>query len=300
MHPVIVGGHGRSGTTFLTRCIGSHPCIVGQGHESHLFPDRLGLMDLVEFLSTNHKPSYPLKVWKDIRAFIKFQTLSFLSVETKKLNGGEKVIEKRISQFFNSLERKRYALKGTKAEKKGLNTNILVDCLTLEEAYLLVEHYCQQWFDVYKKITPYTHWIEKTPRNVLMFNKLSKVFPDAKLIHIHRDPKDVIDSTAIHNWSPHGIEYSIYMYKNWLTRWEMVCDEVRTHPNYLEISYREFCDNSQIWNNIFDHMGLDCIPRPNISCRHVGRYKSTWKSEHYRLFNDLIKDRAKEQGFLEE
>ena len=38
-------------------------------------------------------------------------------------------------------------------------------------------------------------WIsEKTPSNVLVFNELHQIFPDAKFLYVERDPKDILSS----------------------------------------------------------------------------------------------------------
>ena len=75
-------------------------------------------------------------------------------------------------------------------------------------------------------------WAEKTPSNIYLTDIFVKCFPDAKIIHIVRDPRDVILSLMQRGHS------EMTAASVWLT--SVACiQKIRAHPNLLEIRYED-------------------------------------------------------------
>jgi hypothetical protein len=79
-------------------------------------------------------------------------------------------------------------------------------------------------------------WAEKTPWNIRVIGRFLDQFPEARVIHLVRDPRDVILSLVRKRRS-----------RNWL-RWASLwmasvaaIQPYRTHANVLEIRYEELC-----------------------------------------------------------
>lgn len=97
------------------------------------------------------------------------------------------------------------------------------------------QHYLQKW--LWPKIPPgtehwYPRWCEKTPRNVLAFQNIIEYFgPDARLIDVIRDGRDVV--TSRHPQSPQK-----YWVEDWMWVW-YVKEGLRfaEHPQVLTIRY---------------------------------------------------------------
>ena len=57
-------------------------------------------------------------------------------------------------------------------------------------------------------------WVEKTPRHLLHLKAISSCFPDAKIVRIIRDPRDVALSTLeTWSWPPRTLEGAVLMWK---------------------------------------------------------------------------------------
>lgn len=88
------------------------------------------------------------------------------------------------------------------------------------------------------KITGKSIWAEKTPTNIHLIGRFLKFFPEARVIHIVRDPRDVILSLMERGASLfRGAE-------RWLTSTSAIRNH-RNHPNVLEIKYEDLILESE-------------------------------------------------------
>lgn len=75
-------------------------------------------------------------------------------------------------------------------------------------------------------------WAEKTPSNIFTASKFLKTFPDSKVIHIVRDPRDVIPSLVKRGHN------NISAAMTWLSSISSI-QSLRNHRNFLEIKYED-------------------------------------------------------------
>ena len=76
---------------------------------------------------------------------------------------------------------------------------------------------------------------EKTPLHSLFTGMLHRWFPDAFLIHILRDPRDVVASLMRMRWTPK----SVLINANTWVRCNLGAWRSRQHPRYLPVRYEE-------------------------------------------------------------
>jgi hypothetical protein len=90
-------------------------------------------------------------------------------------------------------------------------------------------------------------WADKTARNVHVFAEILNHFPQAKLLHVIRDGRDVIASLLTHRkrkivdgqLQPTGYRMPL---QNCIDRWLMAISDgikLRGHPNYMEVRYED-------------------------------------------------------------
>src|SRR5436190_19524223 len=63
-----------------------------------------------------------------------------------------------------------------------------------EEKAAIGRRFVSGWLDSYRRTTGKPRVLEKTPPNVLVMNWLLACFPDARFLHIVRDPRAVVSS----------------------------------------------------------------------------------------------------------
>ncbi|NQU34677.1 MAG: sulfotransferase [Bacteroidetes bacterium] len=65
-----------------------------------------------------------------------------------------------------------------------------------------------QFLDEKKK----TYFIEDNTWNILFMKELFELIPDAKFIHVTRDPRDVVASMIKQRWCPSELDQTINLY----------------------------------------------------------------------------------------
>jgi hypothetical protein len=143
-------------------------------------------------------------------------------------------------------------------------------------------------------------WAEKTPLNVRSFGWVLERFPDARLVHVIRDGRDVVCSMRQHperrwvdgSWVKELRQAPLELH---LRRWARdVGDGIRFRddPRYLEVRYEELvADPEQVLASMFVALGEEWDPNllledeasagigthhagTGISPRSVGRWRS--------------------------
>jgi len=82
-------------------------------------------------------------------------------------------------------------------------------------------------------------WAEKTPSNAYCFEEILTLYPEARIIHIYRDGRDVITSFIKRGMSPY---YAVML---WLYNTAHAL-KMRDHPNYYELKYEDLVTNPEI------------------------------------------------------
>jgi len=84
-------------------------------------------------------------------------------------------------------------------------------------------------------------WCEKTPMHALHINKLSRVFPRAKFIHLIRDGRDC--AASFHRRWRRSPELTIYQWRQLI---KQAREQSKIAPqNYLEIKFEDFTDKPE-------------------------------------------------------
>lgn len=61
-------------------------------------------------------------------------------------------------------------------------------------------------------------WIEKTPNHLLSLDQILDAFPDAKIVHIVRDPRDVARSMRSLPWASSHVLGNAWLWRDWYRR----------------------------------------------------------------------------------
>lgn len=128
---------------------------------------------------------------------------------------------------------------------------------------------------------------DKDPRNIDYLPKLYQHFPDAKIIHIYRDPRDVVLSKTKATWSAHR---PFWMHaiigQHQLARGRKIGKELY-EKNFFEIKYEELIEQpEQTIRNLSVYLNVayqaDMMNFANSSRELVDEKEMSWKKETFQ------------------
>ncbi|MBI3290767.1 sulfotransferase [Candidatus Falkowbacteria bacterium] len=123
-----------------------------------------------------------------------------------------------------------------------------------------------QFYESYLTIRKRKIWGDKTSRNIHRFNQILRHFPNAKLIHVVRDPRDVVCSLKTHRKRkvvdgklvPTGWKMP---FDDCVVRWLRAMEDVlpvRDHPNYIEVKYEDIVSHTtETLTQVCRHIGVE-------------------------------------------
>lgn len=219
MNICFIAGTGRSGTTILRRIFGQHPLVAILPFESRFIVDPDGIVDFY--------CSYT-SLWSPYMSDIRLKRLEKLLIDTSKQNifhtAIQGVLNKIIDKSGLIISRKRYSgvnlgkfapkidehithlisdlcdfcYNGTWVGAKSytLKPNIYFSApKSKEDLANILGEFIRRVIDSIMKEQNKNFFVEDTPRgNMLFAPELLDLVPEAKIIHIYRDPRDVVAS----------------------------------------------------------------------------------------------------------
>ncbi len=323
MRQIFIGGTGRSGTTIMSKILGLHSEIYRYPFETRFMIDPHGLIDLVPALSDQWSP------WKADRAIRDFEEMMW-EVYPPAIRGTFRRIGGHIlTKLGTSLPR--YALwisyrdiMPRKVFTKELDefTGKIVDRefkgfwigsgLHLSPKVYVARSFKREEIarisgDFVNGISSYPvkkagkkMWLDHTPFNILHASFLHEMFPEMKLIHIYRDPRDVISSYKTKSWGGNSAHDNAVWIRNILEKWE---DEKKSLPDgtYYEVRMEAAIKSPEKeLRKICDFLGVGFEKKMmniDLSKGHVGRWKKDLKPDEIKVANEVLGETLERYGY---
>lgn len=187
MHPLFIGGSGRSGTTLLVDMIGCHPQIAPIYEPAFLYDIACQI-----FLLQDRPPAERLR---NVRAIVEEFARQLDDIPHAK---------REYERFLHGAHYLRFTRATLLAE-----TNRLCDRLLRETVLPVFRDFILALFAEHAAIDRKPFWAAKVPRFVIMAPLLKQAFPEMRFIHCVRDPRAVLASVATRPWGPQTLEERI-------------------------------------------------------------------------------------------
>jgi hypothetical protein len=137
------------------------------------------------------------------------------------------------------------------------------------------------------------HYVDDNTWNTLWFDKMLVLVPEARLVHIYRDPRDVVASYTQQTWTPSDPVQAAQLYRGLIERWwavrealppatyrEIALEALVAHPKAV---LKDLCDFWQIpWD--------DVLLTTDLSHAHTGRWRRDLTRQQQTQVCDILAD----------
>jgi hypothetical protein len=155
------------------------------------------------------------------------------------------------------------------------------------------------------------HIVERTPLHVFDLDLIGTVYPDARVVHIIRDGRDVARSVLSMDWGPQTVADAAREWRAGITAARAAAPEL---ASYTEVRYEEVLfDPATAIVALFDALGLsapdsvvaDALQEwsrpfntdPGDPRIGHGKWAGRWAPEEERCFDDIAGDLLSELGY---
>ena len=294
-------GTGRSGTTVLREIVGRHSQIYVYPHELRFLTDTRGLVDLADTLTRNWNPFNASKAIEDFEELLRqymwkeplhhmalsvfYQFLlhgagrKYRFIDLRKavpLSHFEKVLSELIDRI--TLDQAEGYWLGTRSYK-ARPTMYVTRRFDEDELYPILGAFLDELLSYPLQGTPQTVWCDDTPINILNADRIAQMLESARLVHLYRDPRDVVASYADsgQTWAPDDPHLSAVWVREIIAHWLQVRERI-PDEQYIEICYEELVREQEAYlREIARFVGLDydaSMMDIQLTDQSVGRYKN--------------------------
>lgn len=277
LKPIFIGGTGRSGTTILKKVLQKHSNIVAISNELRIIIDPDGILDLFSALTKRYsvnradvaihrfdrlikkclKGSFPLQI---VRRLEKcnlwpltvqgyYRTLSAFGDDNVRAIT-KMLMEKLISRQSKAqmIHTPPYRLHPTVYESEPFEKEKLVE---------LLSSYINDFYSNLAARKGATCWLDDTPLNILHAVELAEIFKEMKLIHIYRDPRDVVSSYISKKWGGDDWEQVARRVAGIYRQWHRIRTSLSSNQ-FIEIKLEDLSVNPKmVLQKICDHIGIE-------------------------------------------
>jgi hypothetical protein len=300
---LLIGGTGRSGTNITKQVLAAHSKVFALPFEYRLTIDPDGLIDFYNSFSSTWSPYLADRKIKRLESFLfsldqpsKKKTYSAYSGWTVgKFFPGYK---RRVTELINSLVDFRYAAKwvGYGEEKPMLYASPLPK---KELAKILGKFL----MDLVKDCLANNRrevFVEDNTWNILFGKELLELTPSAKLLHIYRDPRDVVASLTRQRWAPKKVAQAAQWYDGVMSRWQQVKAQL-PRKSFLEVPLEELvAEPETTLKRICKFAGLgfeDELLEIELAQSHSGRWKTDFDKGQLNTARPFIKKWVEQLGY---
>ncbi|MDC1429230.1 sulfotransferase [Emcibacteraceae bacterium] len=288
---LFIGGSGRCGSSILREALGQHSSCGVLPFEHRFLIDPDGIVDFYSSYENTWSP-YNL----DLR-------MKRLSIFLNTLAGSRKDNSTETDWLLPKEQYRRWDLKEHILEFKVLIDQLMTDLINFKfdakwvggrefdgEKSIWFSHRRDKkdirkilqkfsWAAVHGILTGLKKevYIEDNTWNLLYARQLLDLYPNAKFVHIHRHPLDVVASFMSENWCPNDVMEAADFYSSLMDQWRHVKEQIPSE-SYIEVPFEAYVDNPQdIYEKICNHLDIPFetdLLKTKILSSAVGKWKT--------------------------
>ncbi|MPY01343.1 sulfotransferase [Salinivibrio sp. VYel4] len=295
---IYIGGTGRCGTNVLKDILIGFEKSCGLPFESRFTVDPGGVYDSYQKLCFSWTPFNSGQVIRDLESLLDRTSKKtyldeiFIALEknfSKNKFNFRKYKEWELEHYFwnYGVECKRLIDSLSGITYQGVwpgrtfirNRTNRVNVMNSDELKSSFSAFLDSLISCYKRDNEY--YIDDNTFNICYASTIRQLQPNSKIIHMYRDPRDVVSSYLTQRWTPNSVESACDFYSSIMSHWYETKDSLG-NDSVHECSLEELCeDRHSFMLKLHEYIGADycakrreVVERFNLSKSNVGRWKT--------------------------
>jgi hypothetical protein len=320
---IFIGGTGRCGTNISKAVLANHPQVMTLPFEYRFIIDPDGLVDFYRSFTATWSPFLADRRLKRLE-----RLLTGLAVEPvpHRLAGALLRCLNRDGKTFSPRQYHRWNL-AARLPNYRQHVRTLVACLTdftFPAAWVGTESYtfrpqvchaapippaelAQILGDFIRTVigdllaqTGKRFFVEDNTWNILFARELLDFIPSARILHVYRDPRDVVASFIRQRWAPNDVAQAARWYKAIITHW-FVIRETLPSESYFECSLESLVnDTERVVRDVCRFTSLPFHPtllQTDLSQSHQGRWRRDLISQEQQIVQQILGEIIETLGY---
>lgn len=311
---VYITGTGRSGTNVLKEIFSLHPDVSSLPFEYRFTVDPRGVLEFYNTFPTIWTPYWVDAKLKDFEEFLlslaekpeEFKTLAENETPAPyqgwELNKWIPGYSSFVNELIADLTEFKYQARWPGTRQGIVNNEMyFVKSQTKADLKTPLSQFLEKCFDSINKNQGKQVFVEDNTHSLLFASDLMDLTPHSKMIHMVRDPRDVIASLINQRWAPRNLEQCIQWYKQTMNRW--ICEREKISSDfYLEIRFEDLVNDIETTlNSICNEVKMDVVPNMvnfDLSANNIGRFRKQFNTREIETLNSQLRAHLKEFDYI--
>lgn len=320
---IFITGSGRSGTNILKKIFSQHPDVASLPFESRFMVDPKGIIDFYNTFPSIWSPYWVDSKIKELEHFL--TSLSLNTAEKAERTRIAKATDpiglgitpppyagweldtwipgysRYVEELINALIDYTYpAIWPGTAEGKVNNHMYFSGRKDKAALAPMLSKFLNQCVQSIIKHQNKRILVDDNTHSLLFASDVLSLTPNAKILHIVRDPRDVISSLKTQRWAPNEVSQATEWYLNVMKQWES--ERLKLKPTqFLEIKFETVIHNQASELNAvleFFEISTDAFHVDiDLSQHNIGRHKENLSQKEIEDINVTCSDIIERYGY---
>ncbi|MCF7805441.1 MAG: sulfotransferase [Candidatus Marinimicrobia bacterium] len=316
---VFIGGSGRSGTNITKEILGQHPDVATLPFEYRFIIDPNGLIDFYNSVNASWSPYFIDSKIKQLEYFL--LTLATKSSDKTILSRRKPFIKTRsaehwykewelekwipdytrfVNQLISELSDFTYSAKWPGLPESHPEEKMYFSAKRGTELRGILGRFIYRCVNAILSDQNKSVFVEDNTWNILFAKELLELCPSGKILHVMRDPRDVVASLRQQRWTPGNLLAVLRWYKGVMTRWEHVKSSLG-ETQFIEIKFEALVQNTEpILKELcsFIHLSFqEVLLDISLDKAHIHRWQSDFTEEEKVIIEKELKSQVQKYGY---
>ena len=318
---VFIGGTGRSGTSITREMLGLAKGVATLPFEHRMLIDPDGPIDFLQLLSSYQDPfkiDVSLKrVFAHLRALdrnnyflsvadglvratgLKRSTITLSKYSGWRLSNTFRNYRDAVDQFERELEKSKYIASWVGSPSYKIKSEMrYISVEERSEFILALRNFYHSVVGAYLADKGKDTFVEDSTWNLNSAPSLLEVFPTSKLVHVFRDPRDVVASFTTQRWMPSDIRLAVKIYKNIIND---IVAKTSKAPQFYPLKLENLIRNKKTEvASLCDFLEIELTPKIvnfDLSSGSLGRFRRDFDANTVNFLNQELMEEMTLLGY---